>query len=184
MHVFWCVWCFVWGAAVWLCAYLFIFRKKGKGRRCSVHTTGTVIRYSTIQYGGESLPVAEYTAGGRRYEVTGPKFRGYIRTTAFTPAGSVAADTDSNLTTREELPLTLKVKTRRNSFGSVYVSPLARLYPVGSSVDIYYNPDRPKEAFVQRFEGVYMWLGVLFGFIGTAVAGLGIFLLFSPGLFS
>ena len=36
-----------------------------------------------------------------------------------------------------------------------------QLYPVGSFVEIYYDPQKPKCAFVQRFEGCVWWLSVL-----------------------
>ena len=59
-------------------------------------------------------------------------------------------------------------------------SPLAKLYPLGSPVDVWYNPDKPKEAFVQRFEGVNRLLLVLFTGFGVFTTGLVLFFLLGP----
>ncbi|MGT2754402.1 DUF3592 domain-containing protein [Streptococcus ovis] len=52
--------------------------------------------------------------------------------------------------TREHLPQILTFSTVANSFISITKSPLLDLFPVGSTVMVYYNPRTPKYAYVER----------------------------------
>ena len=97
-----------------------------------------------------------------------------------TPWESSAAEIETNLTTRENLPLHLKVRIRKNSFVNIQKSPLFQLYPVGSEADIFYNPEKPKEAFVQRYEGVSRWLGILLAGVAVLLTIIGLCMVFEP----
>lgn len=97
-----------------------------------------------------------------------------------TPWESANAEIETNLTTRENLPLQLKVQIRWNSFVSIENSPLFQLYPVGSEADIYYNPAKPKEAFVQRYERVPRWLGILLAGMAVLLMIIGLCIIFGP----
>ncbi|MDO4445743.1 MAG: DUF3592 domain-containing protein [Bacillota bacterium] len=55
-----------------------------------------------------------------------------------------------------------------------------QLYPVGSEADIYYNPEKPKEAFVQRYEGVPRWLGILLAGMAVLLMIIGLCIIFGP----
>lgn len=139
---------------MWIMVYLFGSRKKKLPEKCSAHTEGRVIQYSSVSYGGIHIPLVEYTAGGNKYKIAGPKFSSAVVTKFSTPFSSRAAQIETNITSREELPKKLRVKIRVNSLAGGYISPLRQIYPLDSTVDVYYNPQNPKEAFVQRFEGV------------------------------
>lgn len=95
--------------------YVFGVRKLKKGCRCGVHTVGRVAGSSAINYGGIHIPLVEYAVDGKVYKVAGPKFRSGVAVRISTPFGSPEARVETNLTTRENLPLHLKVKMRRNS---------------------------------------------------------------------
>ena len=112
--------------------------------------------------------------------MAGPKFLSVVTTSVSTPFQNPKARYETNLTSREELPRKLRIKVYRNSLASVEVSPLAKLYPLGSLVDVWYTPDKPKEAFVQRFEGVNRLLLVLFTGFGVFTTGLVLFFLLGP----
>ena len=177
-NLFWSLWCLAYAIAIWICGWAFCFRKLGIEKRCRMRTTGRVIRYSAIKQGGVNIPLVEYVVESRTYKIAGPRFRSVVTTTIASPHQPVTARYETNLTTREELPKSLRIKKYKNIIASVGVPPLDQLYPVGSPAEVYYNPDRPKEAFVQRFEGVspiLMVLFIVFGVLTTALA-LGILL--------
>lgn len=142
------------GIALWGIVYMLGYRKKKLPEKCSAHAEGRVIRYSSVSYGGIHIPLVEYTVGGQKYKIAGPRFSGAVVTKTSTPFHSPIAQIETNITSREELPKKLRVKIRVNSLVGGYRSPLHQIFPVGSTVDVYYNPQNPKQAFVQRFEGV------------------------------
>lgn len=179
-NLFWSLYIFAFGLACWICFYIWGIRKWKKGKRCSNHTIGIVRGASTVQYAGVRIPVVEYRVGGRTYKVSGPKFRSGSFVSVTTPFASPNAQMETNLTTRENLPLHLNIRMKKNSFVNVEQSPLFRLYPIGSEVDVFYNPAKPKEAFVQRYEGVAMWLPVLLGSLAVILTAVGFVVLFGP----
>lgn len=149
--------------AVWICTYIFVIKHVGKAERCTTHTTGMIIRYSSVNYAGVHIPLVEYLVNEKRYKIAGPKFTGCVVKRVSTPFNSAKAVNKSNLTTREELPKTLRVTIYKNSVASVEYTALSDLYPVHSQVDVYYNPDKPRDAFVQRDEGISKVLAIVFG---------------------
>ncbi len=86
---------------------------------------------------------------------------------------------ETNITSKENLPDVLKVKVHRNSIASITHSPLMDLYPVGTQVDIYYNPEKPKVSYVQRYVGFPMifafWIPLIAGII-LLISGLSLYL--------
>lgn len=179
-NLFWSLYVFAFALACWICFYIWGIRKLKRGRRCSNHTIGIVRGTSAVQYAGVRIPVVEYKVNGRIYKVSGPKFRSSSFVSVTTPFASSTGQMETNLTTRENLPLHLKVRMKKNSFVSVEQSPLFRLYPIGSEADVYYNPAKPKEAFVQRYEGASMWLMVLLGSLALILTVVGLMMLLGP----
>lgn len=179
-NLFWGLWCLAFAVAIWVCAWAMCFSRLGMERRCTSHALGRVVRWSAVRYAGFHIPLVEYEAGGRTYKVAGPKFTSAIATAVSTPFEDPKVRYETNLTTREDLPTRLRVREHRNSLASAGVSPLAELYPIGSEADVYYNPLRPKEAFVQRFEGVSRFLLVLFAVFGVLTTALALFFFFGP----
>lgn len=179
-NLFWGLYCLAFAVPCWICAYVFGLRKSRLPARCIRHTTGKIVRYSSIQYSGVRIPLVEYQAGGRTYRVAGPKFLSVTVKRITTPFEDPQERMETNLTTREALPVKLRIKIRSNSLIRLRQSPLTRLYPVGGTADVYYNPDRPREAFVQRHEGVCRWLVVLFLCFAAALTIGGAAILVGP----
>ena len=77
------------GDVLLLLAFTVGYRYLVMEQRCTCRTNGTVTGYSAVCYGGENsavhLPVVRYTAEGREYRVTGPRYRGYVSRTVRTP---------------------------------------------------------------------------------------------------
>lgn len=170
--VFWVVFLTIWIIALSLLAYFLGFRKLGIVKRCTCLTEGRVISYSMIRYNGISLPVVEYVIDGVAYRVVGPKFKATATSSWSTPTGPVITEVRSNLIPGQPLPKVLRLNTRGNSLASAMHSPLAEFYPVGGSARVFFNPDRPKESFVERWAGaekVMLWVTIPSLFLILAV---------------
>lgn len=180
-NIFWGLYVLIFAAACLIVTYAIGYRSMTKGKKCSMRTNGTVIRYSAMQYNGFSLPVVQYNADGKDYTVVGPHFKAGVTKTASMPWNPVVAEQESNIREDEPLPDVLKVTRKSNSFVNVTYSPLMERYPVGASVDVYYDPNKPKRAYVERYVGTMLifsfWIPLIFGIILTA---LGIFLMVGP----
>ena len=110
-------------------------------------TNGTVTGYSAVCYGGENsavhLPVVRYTAEGREYRVTGPRYRGYVSRTVRTPlAGNACRCYEKNGV--------LHIERSRNSIIGVSRNPMAEQYPVGTVLPVWFDPQRPQRSYVLR----------------------------------
>lgn len=139
-----------------------VVRQKHKGSHCTSMTRGTVIRYTRARYNGIHLPIVAYQVQGQDYQVKGPDFSSYRETSIATPFHSAETEFNTNLRDREHLPQTLLLSSRRNSIIFRTRSPLLALYPIGAGdVQVYYNPDHPEEAFIQRYCPPAKWLEVL-----------------------
>lgn len=166
----------IYGIILIIIWYLAYHRKKDIDKFCTAHATGKVIRYSNN--GKISLPLVQYQVDGKTYKVVGPKFRGYVNVSVPSFKQGIESEVTSNITTRENLPDVIKIHRKSGVIASVYKSPLVQLYPVGSDAPVYYDPDNPKIAFVQRFIApskfflFALFLGIIF-----IPAGIGFFFL-------
>lgn len=131
--------------------YIFGIKPMKKGDRCSEKTEGTVIGPSIYKYDDIRIPSVEYFVDGQRYKVAGPLFKSVVTKNIRTPFGSPVTEFESNLTTKDDLPDTLVINSRGNAFVTVTKSPLMKLFPVGTKVTVYYNPNKPKESYVIRY---------------------------------
>ena len=166
----------------WVVTCIIAAKSVDKEKRCTAHTIGKVAGWSSVNYGGIHIPKVKYSVNGNEYKIGGPKFRGSSVSTVSLPFASPEIKVETNLTTKEELPLKLRAKIKRSGFVSVYTSPLGKLYPQGSDVDVYYNPKKPKQAYVQRYEGVTVpkWLAVMMLIISVALTVAACIILLAP----
>lgn len=179
-NIFWGLYTLAFAVAALLVWYFLYYRKKNYTELCSIKTTGTIIRYSAVQYNDVSLPVAEYTANGHTYTVVGPKFSATVTKSFSSPFHRAKTDVASNLTTRENLPNVLKLNLKNNSVAGLTESPLLELYPIGSEVDVFYNPAKPKMAYVQRFVRPHKGLYTVILLIGVVLLATAFGILFGP----
>lgn len=181
-NLFWGIYVGGFAIALWIVFYFLGLKKINKGNRCTSHTIGKIIRYSNVSYGGFHIPLVEYYVNGMQYKVVGPRFRHSSVITVSNPFNNVNSHFECNLTTRDKLPEVLKVKIWKNSFASITNSPLKNLYPIDSEVDVYYNPRKPKEAFVQRYEGYSKLLISVYLVLALLCTLLMFYFLFGPEL--
>ncbi len=142
---------------------------RAKRDNCISKTTGRVVGYSVAEHGesGVHLPVVEYEADNRKFRRKGPI---YSFTTVNVSSPFIKENTCEYTT--DIYAQNFKVKTRTNGFISVIRNPMTELFPLGSEVEVYYDPRKPKRAYILRlYENkavitVFSILGAVF----TAVA--------------
>lgn len=147
-----------------LAVYFFI-KERNKQKCCIQKTIGTVFRYSFMD-NDLCLPLVEYFVDGKRY-VGKRKWRSYKTTRTAAINQSTA---ESNI---EKNTLTL----RGNAF--FMENPMKTLYPIGMQLDVYYNPAKPKENYVQVIDTRASIIGIvlLLCSIGLPLIGVGMYFL-------
>lgn len=160
--------------AMFLLAYLYGWRGMRKVKRCTAKTTGKVVRFSLVSYNGYSLPVVHYAVDGKPYKVVGPNFKAGVTKIVSAPLNDVVSEVTSNIDDAENLPDVLMTKVVKNNNASITMTPLRELFPIGKEVDVYYNPKKPKDAYVIRYAAPYkfisLWLPLILGIIFLAAA--------------
>ena len=170
---------------IFLCGVLMILMGCRRGwkyliqkKHCSRKAEGTVVGYGKrISVGSGSqirLPVVEYTVDGVQYRVTGPEYRSFVTRTV-----SVEEKKDAHHTyTTDVYRQTFKETICRGSFVTVAGNPMETLFPQGSHVTVYYDPQQPKLAYVLRYCNCryIFWMPLLCG-IGFLVVDL-LFIIF------
>lgn len=146
--------------------------------RCSACATGRVVGVSNMKaMDYVHLLNVEYEARGKTYRVTGPKFSSVRYSVVKTPRKPVMAAFTSNLDgcTAETLPACLKCRVDANSAVSVARTPLLDLFPVGTEVPVWYDPENPNTAYAFRWCQPTRWaVGVSLMATGIGLAILGI----------
>ena len=178
-NIFWGLYTLAFAIGILLVWYFLSYKKKKVEVKCTEKTSGKIIRYSRVLYNNISLPVVEYSVDNISYEVVGPKFKGTVIKTISNPFNNAESEIESNLTTRDKLPEILKLNIKRNSIASITKSPLFDLYPIGSEVEVYYNPNKPKMSYVQRFVKP-IWILNASLFIGIVLLALSLYFMFGP----
>ena len=106
-----------------------------------------------MNYGGENagvyLPIVFYTVNGKEYKVMGPEYKSIITKTV---SSSAAENHKPYYEESQSLVIEKRVKSR-SAVGSVvvYIDPIREMYPLDSEIDVYYNPEAPKLAYVLRY---------------------------------
>lgn len=144
---------------LWFIAFKLFYKYLIQEKKCTDKVTGTVRKYTVAGYGGEHLrvhlPVVFYRVNGEEYKVVGPEYK-LIKTI------SIASPRCENSIAYEEKNQVLTIKKTRRSVtfrdlaaGSVhiarYIDPISEMYPLNSGIDVYYDPENPKLAYVKRY---------------------------------
>lgn len=134
--------------ALWLIAFLGKHKYLLQEKKCTSRVKGIIRRYTMASYGGEHagvhLPVVFYTVNGREYKVVGPEYRIIKTATATAPVCR------NNMQHNEENQV-LTIQRTVNSFVGIYRNPIEIRYPCNSEIDVYYDPENPKLAYVLRY---------------------------------
>lgn len=117
-------------------------------KRCTAKTTGVVRTYTFAAHGPEDsavhLPVLRYTVEGKSYKVVGPVPAHYASKSSASPFAHGQAH-------QEQTPHGgLYTARTENAFVRVRKNPMAEQYPIGAELPVFYDPLRPKHAYVLR----------------------------------
>lgn len=134
--------------ALILVSFLIFYKYLIQEKKCTCKTTGVVRRYTVVSYGGQNtgvhLPVVFYTVNGKEYKVVGPEYKMCNSVKIRTPFSK-------NTATYTEKDQVLTIIQTSNSNAFISRNPLEQSYPIGTVIDVYYDPQNPKLAYVLKY---------------------------------
>lgn len=117
-------------------------------KACTQKVEGTVVGYTLAnrsKKGSIHLPIVQYMVEGKKYKVVGPKYKWIVEK----GKSSVSASNQTEVFDPYETVLNLSILN--NSLVRVHTNPFEQLFPKGSVLDVYYDPNHPKKAYVLRY---------------------------------
>ena len=134
--------------ALFLIAFLLFYKYLVQEKRCTSKVKGVIKKYTLASRGGENssihLPVVYYVVNGKEYKVVGPEYKAYKTITK-------TSLSNKNDMEYEENNQVLKINRTVNSVFSTFSNPIEELYPINSEIDVYYDSNNPKLAYVLRY---------------------------------
>jgi len=150
----------------------FFTRARALKKNCTATTTGKVIKYKIG--GGDNgrsvAPVVEYFVNGKKYKAY-RHYRGVVAVKKITPKISeLFGQNDSFYISGND-------KFHFNAIGAYhnYRAIGERVWPKGSELPVVYNPEKPKQGFVEK-------VVVISDIVGIILAGMGAGLIFLSAL--
>ena len=139
-----------------------IFFEKNKKKSCTAVIYGQVIGYSYIN--DSPAPVVEYNVEGINY-----KKRKCFRSVITVQRGLLNSNPSDNTMYVDDNDV-----LHINRGCIVNFRPLVeKLYPMGSILKVYYNPKKPKQAYVERIPKKSSIFGILFFSCGFIIILIG-----------
>lgn len=157
------------GLVFMLVGILILALETRRKSRCTAMTTGTVVRYSFAN--GTPSPVAAYTVGGISYEKK-RRFRGVVEVRTRLSPKDLTGENQSCYISEND------VVHMRGGAALNLRAMAERLYPLGSSIPVWYDPEKPRRAYVEKLPAKRSIVGWVFVWTGLGLAALGIFLSF------
>lgn len=158
---------------LFLLSYLLFYKYIVQEKRCKAKTKGVVKKYTLAYRGGENsgvhLPIVYYNVDGKEYKVVGPEYKSYVVITKSSPM-------NENSETYKEENQVLTINRRANSFVDVRTHLMAHIYPEGTELDVFYDPKKPKLAYVLRYCNK-KWAFYLTFFAGAALVVINLLML-------
>ena len=130
--------------------------------RCTAKTTGRIVGYSMWRHGNSALrlPKVEYETNQGVFTMTGPEYRSVIVSSVSTPFRK-QQETDY---TTDIYAQSFRCHIRKNSLFSVEGNPMRELFPLGSEIDVFYDPYNPQLAYALRYANKkFVFYLLLFG---------------------
>ena len=114
-------------------------------KRCIAKTKGVVKNYAVNSKDGYFSPKVYYTVDNKEYKAIGPRYRFIIKKSGFSPV------LENDMWFHETEKQDFVIYRQSNSLITINENPMAILYPKGSEIDIYYDPNNPKLSYVLRY---------------------------------
>lgn len=117
--------------------------------KCIKKTSGEVIAYTKISRGPEGsgihLPIVSYEVSSQQFKVVGPEFKAFK---TYSHSSTIETNTIKSCYEKDQV---LYIDCSINSHFGLIKNPLVEYYPIGTRLDVFYAPDKPKLAYVQRY---------------------------------
>lgn len=141
-------------------AFKFLYKYLIQEKRCTSKTEGIIKRYSFVSNGGLHLPIVYYEVDGKEYKVKGPEYKWIIEKTVSTPFSE-------NKTDYKEHNQNITISRSMNSFAGISKNPIREMYPINSKIDVFYDPNNPKLAYVLRYCNMksFFWMMLISGIV-------------------
>lgn len=139
---------FIFALVLFILAFKLGWKYMIQEKRCTAKTTGTVVKYTFASRGSAvNLPVVQYEVAGKKYKVVGPEYKWYYTKTTSSLRNKATEQTYTTDIYAQNFHHSIK----NNSMISFTKNPMAQLFPLFSQIDVYYDPDNPKLAYVLRY---------------------------------
>ena len=142
-----------------------IFRNKDKKmvEKCTVTTKGMVIKYTLWNNNGVHFPIVEYIVNNTKYNQR-LKYGWVVKKTS--SFNKIHTEVENDVKDRN-----LVIKSNAH----ISTNALKEHFPIGTELDVFYNPQNPAKSYVMRFvknpaAKVLFFIGV--SFIALAFIGL------------
>ncbi len=134
----------------------YILRRR-KGRHCTGSTVGNVVKH---KYAGEGRmnPIIRYCVDGREYSVK-RNFNGIVTTKKVSPS-HLYVEKGAYVSDRDYLHVPMSAVTNCREMANA-------LWPIGSEMKVFYNPENPKQAYAERIPKGMSLASVVF--IGSGI---------------
>lgn len=145
------------GLSLILLGLLFLICQKKKIKNCTNIVNGYVIRYC-FRGEGHMFPIIEYQVDDRIYTVP-RRYRGYI-TIRKVSTKKIYEDRGIHVTPNDYLYVPMSAISNLRAMAE-------HLWPMGSEMKVYYNPNHPKEAIAEKIPEkapivtpIFTWTGI------------------------
>ena len=157
------------GIGMILLSIPFFLRLKKIRRKCSEMTTGKVIDYYVKRNGdmGSSIaPIVEYSVNGKTYKAY-RRYKGIKSVKKIPPKQSGNTEQSTFYISKNDW----FCKTQNGQVANLSFQ-AKEMWPIDSELPVVYNPDKPKQAYVEKVVGISNIAGIV-----LASAGAGFVLL-------
>lgn len=157
----------LWTVVSWTIAFRFFYKYLVMEKRCKVETVGIVKKYESFSRGhGVRLPVVYYEVNGVEHRTTGPGYKFYKTTKIKRP---LEIETDQKYTTDIHAQV---FEQKLTGSGMIIGNPMAKLFPKGSTIPVFYDPNNPQLSYVLRYVNQKWLFWVLFAVGLLALIGI------------
>ncbi len=158
------------GAGLILIALPFLFRKKALMKKCSATTTGQVVDYKFKRGERDYItPIVEFYIDDYPYQA----YRHYKG------VGSVKVNSSLSKETNPEDGFFISKNDffilRKSGQSFSYRIYAEKVWPLGSTLKVVYNPEKPKQAYVEKVVVISDIVGIVLSCVGAlfvVIAGL------------
>ncbi|MBQ7131048.1 MAG: DUF3592 domain-containing protein [Oscillospiraceae bacterium] len=127
-------------------SFIFFISVRKRKKLCSAQTTGTVIdyniKYRTNSAGPTITPIVEFTANGKSY-----KARRHYKYSAVSSNSANPKNKHNELYISENDVFHLKLYGKTHDLKAL----AEKQWPLGTSMTVIYNPQKPEQAYAEKF---------------------------------